>query len=135
MTARYLVHTSVLARLHLQDVLARVGALLVAGHVATHSLADLELLTAARSAEAHRAMRTELLALPHLPVTDRTLDRAIEVQGALAELGRHREVTPGALVSAAIAEHAGLVVLHHDAAFDVIAEVTGQPVDWVTPSS
>ena len=34
---------------------------------------------------------------------------------------------------AATAERYGATVLHYDADFDVIAEVTGQPVRWVVP--
>jgi hypothetical protein len=33
------------------------------------------------------------------------------------------------LLIAAIAEHAGLTVLHHDKDFDLIAGVTGQPTE------
>lgn len=32
---------------------------------------------------------------------------------------------------AAAAERAGLTVLHYDADYHLIAEVTGQPVEWV----
>lgn len=131
--AGYLAHTSVLTRLHLQDVLARVGALVVAGHVATHALVDLELLSTVRTAEAHRSLRLDLLALPRLPVSDQALERALDVQGLLAEQGRQRDVAAATLVTAAIAELAGLVVLHHDPAVDLVAEVTGQPADWVVP--
>jgi len=37
----------------------------------------------------------------------------------------------GDLIIAAAAERSGLVILHYDRDFDRIAEVTGQPVDWV----
>ena len=35
------------------------------------------------------------------------------------------------LIIAAAAEQAGLTVLHYDDDFDLIAEVTGQPMEWV----
>ena len=38
-----------------------------------------------------------------------------------------------ALVVAAAAERAGLVLLHHDDAYDRIAAVTGQPVERIVP--
>ncbi|MHB8246485.1 MAG: hypothetical protein ACYDGN_14275 [Acidimicrobiales bacterium] len=38
------------------------------------------------------------------------------------------------LLIAAAAEAAGLVVLHYDRDFELIAEVTGQPVEWVVPA-
>jgi predicted nuclease of predicted toxin-antitoxin system len=34
---------------------------------------------------------------------------------------------------AACAERAGLTVLHYDADFERIAELTGQPVQWIVP--
>lgn len=37
------------------------------------------------------------------------------------------------LVIAAAAESAGLSVLHYDADFERIAEITGQAHDWVVP--
>jgi predicted nucleic acid-binding protein len=38
------------------------------------------------------------------------------------------------LMIAAAAEAAGLVVLHYDHDFDLIAKVTGQPVEWIVPA-
>ena len=38
------------------------------------------------------------------------------------------------LLIAAAAESAELVVLHYDHDFDLIAAVTGQPVEWVVPA-
>jgi len=34
---------------------------------------------------------------------------------------------------AACAQRHGVTVLHYDGDFDLIAEVTGQPVQWVVP--
>ncbi|MGH9918151.1 MAG: PIN domain nuclease, partial [Nitrososphaerales archaeon] len=45
---------------------------------------------------------------------------------------RGRKV-PDLLVAAA-AEDRGLTVLHYDADFDLIAQVTGQPTEWVAGS-
>ena len=56
-------------------------------------------------------------------------DRAIEVLAVLAERGTHRAPSLPDLLVAAIAENAGLVVLHEDKDFDLIAEVTGQQVE------
>lgn len=55
--------------------------------------------------------------------------RAVEIQMVLADQGRHR--TPGVpdLLIAAVAESSGLIVLHLDKDFELIAEVTGQPVE------
>jgi len=56
-------------------------------------------------------------------------DRAIEVQAILAERGQHRAPSIPDLLIAAVAELAQLIVLHVDKDFDLIAEVTGQPVE------
>ncbi len=37
------------------------------------------------------------------------------------------------LLLAATGEFEGLTVLHYDTDLDVIAEVTGQPTEWVVP--
>lgn len=53
-------------------------------------------------------------------------DRAVEVLTLLADRGQHRAPSVPDLLIAATAEVAGLVVLHEDKDFDLIAEVTGQ---------
>jgi predicted nucleic acid-binding protein len=55
-------------------------------------------------------------------------DRAVEVLTLLADRGQHRAPSLPDLIIAATAELAGLTVLHLDKDFEVIAEVTGQPV-------
>jgi predicted nucleic acid-binding protein len=37
------------------------------------------------------------------------------------------------LLTAAVAEHHGAVVLHYDADFEHIAATTGQPHTWIAP--
>lgn len=53
-------------------------------------------------------------------------DRAVEVLVLLADRGHHRAPSVPDLLIAATAESAGLVVLHDDKDFELIAEVTGQ---------
>ena len=55
-------------------------------------------------------------------------DRAVEVLTVLCDSGQHRAPSIPDLLIAATAESAGLVVLHDDTDFDLIAEVTGQSV-------
>ena len=55
-------------------------------------------------------------------------DRAVHVLTVLAERGHHRAPSVPDLTIAAIAESAGLVVLHNDKDFDLIARITRQPV-------
>lgn len=60
--------------------------------------------------------------------------RAVEVQGILARQGHHRAPSIPDLLIAATAELAGLVVLHLDKDFELIGDVTGQPLEqlaWV----
>jgi predicted nucleic acid-binding protein len=47
----------------------------------------------------------------------------------LARTGRHRIAIPDLIIAAA--EAAGLILLHYDHDYDMIAEVTRQPVEWV----
>lgn len=55
-------------------------------------------------------------------------DRAVHVLTLLADRGQHCVPSVPDLLIAATAESAGLVVLHDDKDFELIAEVTGQPV-------
>lgn len=59
-------------------------------------------------------------------------DRAIEVQGLLADRGQQRGPGIPDLLISAIAELSGMVVLHVDEDFEVIAGITGQQVERLT---
>ncbi len=61
------------------------------------------------------------------------LDRAVDVQDALAARSAHRGAKIADLLIAAAAEAAGLVVLHYDHDFALIASVTRQPLEWIVP--
>ena len=115
------------------DVARRLEADTIAGLVAVCEIVVLEILYSARNPRDYTAMRTSLDALPWLPVTGAVMDRAVEVQGLLAQRGQHRRPIPD-LVIAATAEVHGATVLHFDKDFDLIAEVTGQPVSWIASS-
>lgn len=132
--AASLLDTSVLARMGRSPVAARVEPLIDAGLAASCSMTELEVLFSVRSGEEHRARRTDLvLRLVRVPLGQAVFDRALDVQGLLADKGEHRGASIPDLVVAAAAERAGLTVLHYDADFDLIASVTGQPVEWVVP--
>ncbi len=75
------------------------------------------------------ARRPPLSMLPIEYLTPMAEDRAVEVQALLADRGRHRAPSVPDLLIAAVAELAGLTVLHVDKDFDLIAEITGQPVE------
>jgi predicted nucleic acid-binding protein len=56
-------------------------------------------------------------------------DRSIELLTLLADRGQHRAPSIPDLIIAATAELTGLTVLHLDKDFEIIAEVTGQPLE------
>ena len=56
-------------------------------------------------------------------------DRAVEVLTLLADRGQHRAPSIPDLIIAATAELSGLTILHADKGFDIIANITGQPVE------
>jgi predicted nucleic acid-binding protein len=56
-------------------------------------------------------------------------NRAVEVLMLLADRGQHRAPSIPDLIIAATAELAGLTVLYLDKDFEVVADVTGQPVE------
>ncbi len=107
--------------------------LLVAGEVASCGIVELELLYSARDPATYRATADALRGMPRVAVTDACVERALEVQGMLAERSQHRAVPLPDLLVAACAEDAGLAVLHYDADFDQIAKLTGQRVQWIVP--
>jgi predicted nucleic acid-binding protein len=92
------------------------------------------MLFSARSPEDHLLLSEEIqIGYEWLPTEDVDLRRAVEVQSVLARQGRLREVPIADLVIAAIAERHRVAVLHYDADYDVIAQITGQPTRWVVP--
>jgi predicted nucleic acid-binding protein len=103
---------------------------LVDGDLWTCEIVRLELLRGASNPRAMRAMRAELDEVLNAPIDEEVWQRAEEVYAGLARLkgGRHRGVEPTDVLVAAAAEAQELTVLHDDAHFDLIAEVTGQEV-------
>lgn len=131
--ADHLVDFSAGARLATPAVAQVVLPLLSAGRLAMCGMTELEVLYSVRSAEEHHRVRLELRGLERLTTPGEVWDRAVEVHSALAERGQHRAVAIPDLIIAAVAERHDISVLHDDGDFDVIAEVTGQPVEWVVP--
>jgi predicted nucleic acid-binding protein len=86
------------------------------------------------SAKSGRELRTGLQSPPlsSMPVeylTPTIEDRSVEVLTLLADRGQHRAPSIPDLIIAATAELAGLTILHVDKDFEIIAEITGQPVE------
>jgi predicted nucleic acid-binding protein len=132
--ARYMADTSVLSRRRTRPEVREVlEPLLISGRVATCGMIDLELLYSAMGPADHEQVASALRALPRVPMSEEVVDRALEVQGRLAKRSQHRGASLPDLIIAACAESAELTVLHYDADYERIAEVTGQPVKWVVP--
>ncbi len=131
MKARYLVGKSALARMPNEAVRLRLAPIIEAGEAATCAIIDLEVLFSARNHEDHERIRhRRALAYHSVPITEAILQRATDIQAELSRTGRHRVPIPD-LIIAATAEAAGLILLHYDRDFDLIAEITGQPAEWV----
>ena len=127
----YLGATSALARRGKPAVAERLDPLLEAGLVARCTPTDLEAGYSARSLDDFRRRRDERAAWPFVAMDQDVLDRAVEFQDRLAGRGDHRSAPIADLLIAAAAAAAGLVVLHYDRDYERIAEVTGQPVEWI----
>ena len=68
-----------------------------------------------------------------VPIAPDIMERSLDVAVLMANAGMHRHAKPMDLIIAAAAEAAGLTILHYDRDFDHIAQVTGQPTQWVAP--
>lgn len=132
--ARWLVDKSALARLAVPEVSSRLWEPIAAGTVGISILTELEIGFSARSSSDYFRTRKQLVdRLLSVALPFRAEARAREVQAALVQRGHHRAVSVPDLLIAATAEVERLTVLHYDADFDTIAEVTGQPMEWVVP--
>jgi predicted nucleic acid-binding protein len=91
----------------------------------------LEIGSSARSGPGLReaAAGPPMSLMPVEYLTPAAESRAVEIQRMLADRGLHRAPSVPDLLIAAAAEQSGLTVLHLDKGFDLIAEVTGQPLE------
>ena len=101
------------------------------GLVRISTVTRLEVGFSARSAAdlRHAMAVPPLSSMPVEYLTPAIEDRAVEVQAALADRGQHRAPSIPDLLIAAAAELAQLTVLHLDKDYDLIAGITGQPVE------
>jgi predicted nucleic acid-binding protein len=128
----YLVDTSVHARTGNLSVRNIIGGLIADRAAATCVTVDLEAGYSGRDVKDVRAIakrRRGLYVL--LPISEVIADRARDVQVRMAARGHHRAAGVIDLLTAAVAEHHGAVILHYDADFEHIAATTGQPHAWV----
>ena len=127
----WLIDKSALARLALSPDASRWSDRIRRGLVRISTVTRLEIGYSARSAS---ELRTELRQPPlaSMPVeylTPTIEDRAVALQIALADQGHHRGPSIPDLLIAATAELTQLTVLHVDKDFELIAELTDQPIE------
>jgi predicted nucleic acid-binding protein len=112
---------------------AALQAELDRGTVATCAIVDAELMVSARSPRDADALMAERRALHWLVTPDDVWDAVLGTQRALVDSSRHRTVKIPDLIVSAVAGRHGATVLHYDADYDAIAEITGQPMRWLVP--
>ncbi len=130
MNTSWLIDKSALVRLGSSPDAQEWANRVERGLVAISTVTLLEAGFSARSAaDLARAMGSPpLAAMPVEYLTPAAEDRAVEVQRLLAERGQHRAPSIPDLLIAAAAELNQRTVLHMDKDFDLIAELTAQPV-------
>ena len=127
----WLIDKSAIVRLGVSPDATEWADRIERGLVRVTSVTLLEVGFSARSAgDLRRALGSApLQSMPVEYFTPAIEDRAIEVQSILAERGKHRAASIPDLLIAAVAELAQITVLYVDKDFELIAEVTGQPVE------
>lgn len=134
LTSQYLIDKSALVRLK-YDQSEWARRLILDGVVATCSIIDLKILYSARDTSDFRTIEDErATAFESVDIVQQDFDRAIQVMGELAQHGNHRAVGIPDLIISALAERSGLIVVHYDHDFDIVAEVTGQTMQWLAPA-
>lgn len=130
----YLIDTSAATRMTANPaVLATIEALIDDGIAATCITLDLEAGYSARPNDVAHVLKVREEHLIQLPISLSVEFRAREVQALMAARGLHRAAGAFDLLTAAVAENYGAIVLHYDADFEHIASVTGQAQQWVAP--
>jgi predicted nucleic acid-binding protein len=127
----WLIDKSALVRLATSPDAADWASRIERGLVRIATVTRLEVGYSARSGSELRAglRQPPLASMPVEYLTPTIENRAVEVLALLADRGQHRAPSLPDLLIAAIAELAGLTVLHLDKDFEIIADITGQPVE------
>ncbi|MGH3255055.1 MAG: PIN domain nuclease [Streptosporangiaceae bacterium] len=127
----WLIDKSALVRLAVSPDAAEWAGRVERGLVRIATVTRLEVGYSARSGPELRAglRQPPMSSMPVEYLTPAIEDRAVEILALLADRGQHRAPSIPDLIIAATAELAELTVLHLDKDFEVIAEVTGQPVE------
>lgn len=130
----WLIDKSALVRLATSPDAATWANRIERGQVRITTVTRLEVGYSARTGTDLRdgLRRPPLAAMPVEYLTPAIEERALEVLALLADRGHHRAPSIPDLLIAATAELADLTVVHHDKDFDLIAQITGQPLERLT---
>ena len=129
----YLIDASVLNRLRDDRMRAVVRTYSDRNEIARAGITDLEYFFSARNEREWDMLNETISIFEPVHVESRHFVRAAQVQRILATKSQRGRKPPDLLV-AAVAEDLGFTVLHYDAYFDLIADVTGQSCQWVIPA-
>jgi hypothetical protein len=126
-----LIDKSAMVRLATSPDAAEWAGRIQRGLVHITTVSRLEIGYSARSGTDLRTAlsRPPLASMPVQYLTPAIEDRAMAVLTLLADQGQHRAPSIPDLIIAAVAEQAGLTLLHLDKDFEIIAAVTGQPLE------
>ncbi len=133
MALNFLIDTSVVKRLGQRAVRDAVEPLVANGQIGRARICDLEVGYSARNSEEWDQLMAALDVFEAVETSSTHVRRAVQVQRLLASRSQRGRKIPDLLVAAA-AEELNVTVLHYDADFDQIAQVTGQQCQWVVPA-
>lgn len=130
----HLVDTSAFSRIDQPPVREVIAALVADQVAATCVTVDLEAGYSGRNEDEVRSIaRRRRSQYRTLWISEVIAQRARDVQVRMSARGQHRAAGVVDLLTAAVAEHHGAIVLHYDADFEHISATTGQPHLWVVP--
>jgi predicted nucleic acid-binding protein len=128
------VDTSANARLGHEAVRNVIAGLIADRAAATCVTVDLEAGYSGRNlAEVQNIVQRRRALFVNLSVNETIAERAREVQLRMARKSQHRAAGIVDLLTAAVAEYHGAVLLHYDSDFEHIAAISRQPHVWVVP--
>jgi predicted nucleic acid-binding protein len=131
-TTRFLVDTSVVARMDNPDVSHRLDPLIRRGLVSLCDVAILEIGHWAGSIENYDQLREDFGSLfTWVPLPDDVFHRVQKLQRSLVQIGAHRSIKIPDLCIAATAAVHNLTVLHYNHDFELISAVASVREEWV----
>jgi predicted nucleic acid-binding protein len=130
---RFLVDTSVFARLSKPNVAAAFAPYAATGQVGMCAPVAFEIGFSARSHGDYLTLVERLLAFTDVPVTDADHRRSLEIQQALSAQGQNRALSLVDALVAAVAEAREMTILHYDGDYETVAAITNQKHEWIVP--